>query len=183
MGASSRENLLVAKGVLGPMGGAERDLIRILPSLNELFSVSMATIQPSPELVEVCSSNGIELITPESDWEVPRDSLSTILDSGRGSASRAWRSCEGLDEAISSAIAIHLVSGDGSLPILDHVPPGLRVHLHLLEPHRGLYEEVLHRRVDGSPRRNLSLTKAALSRARSRDKSLMKGLILSLIHI
>ena len=177
MGASSRENLLVAKGVLGPMGGAERDLIRILPSLNELFSVSMATIQPSPELVEVCSSNGIALITPERDWEVPRDSLSTILDSGRGSASRAWRSCEGLDEAMSSAIAIHLVSGDGSLPILDHVPPGLRVHLHLLEPHRGLYEEVLHRRVDGSPRRNLSLTKVALSRARSRDKSLMRGLI------
>ena len=177
MGASSRENLLVAKGVLGPMGGAERDLIRILPSLNELFSVSMATIQPSPELVEVCSSNGIALITPERDWEVPRDSLSTILDSGRGSASRAWRSCEGLDEAMSSAIAIHLVSGDGSLPILDHVPPGLRVHLHLLEPHRGLYEEVLHRRVDGSPRRNLSLTKAALSRARSRDKSLMRDLI------
>ena len=177
MGASSREKLLVAKGVLGPMGGAERDLIRILPSLNELFSVSMATIQPSPELVEVCSSNGIALITPERDWEVPRDSLSTILDSGRGSASRAWRSCEGLDEAMSSAIAIHLVSGDGSLPILDHVPSGLRVHLHLLEPHRGLYEEVLHRRVDGSPRRNLSLTKAALSRARSRDKSLMRDLI------
>ena len=177
MGASSREKLLVAKGVLGPMGGAERDLIRILPSLNELFSVSMATIQPSPELVEVCSSNGIALITPERDWEVPRDSLSTILDSGRGSASRAWRSCEGLDEAMSSAIAIHLVSGDGSLPILDHVPSGLRVHLHLLEPHRGLYEEVLHRRVDGSPRRNLSLTKAALARARSRDKSLMRDLI------
>ena len=86
MGASSREKLLVAKGVLGPMGGAERDLIRILPSLNELFSVSMATIQPSPELVEVCSSNGIALITPERDWEVPRDPLSTILDSGRGSA-------------------------------------------------------------------------------------------------
>ena len=41
MGASSRENLLVAKGVLGPMGGAERDLIRILASLNELFSVSV----------------------------------------------------------------------------------------------------------------------------------------------
>ena len=177
MGEPSRENLLVAKGVLGPMGGAERDLIRILPSLNELFSVSMATIQPSPELVEVCSSNGIALITPERDWEVPRDSLSTILDSGRSSASRAWRSCEGLEEAMSSAMAVHLVSGDGSLPILDHIPSGLRVHLHLLEPHRGLYEEVLHRRVDGSPRRNLSITKAALSRARSRDRSLMKDLI------
>ena len=175
--AGSRERLLVAKGVLGPMGGAERDLIRILPSLNELFRVSMATIQPSPELVEVCATNGIHLITPESEWEVPRDALSTILDSGRGSASRAWGSCDGLEEAMSTAMALHLVSGDGSLPILDHVPPDLRVHLHLLEPHRGLYEDVLHRRVDGSPRRNLMLTKAALSRARSRDKALMMDLM------
>ena len=175
--AGSRERLLVAKGVLGPMGGAERDLIRILPSLNELFRVSMATIQPSPELVEVCATNGIDLITPESEWEVPRDALSTILDSGRGSASRVWGSCDGLEEAMSTAMALHLVSGDGSLPILDHVPPDLRVHLHLLEPHRGLYEDVLHRRVDGSPRRNLTLTKAALSRARSRDKALMMDLM------
>ena len=175
--AGSRERLLVAKGVLGPMGGAERDLIRILPSLNELFRVSMATIQPSPELVEVCATNGIDLITPESEWEVPRGALSTILDSGRGSASRAWGSCDGLEEAMSTAMALHLVSGDGSLPILDHVPPDLRVHLHLLEPHRGLYEDVLHRRVDGSPRRNLTLTKAALSRARSRDKALMMDLM------
>ena len=175
--AGSRERLLVAKGVLGPMGGAERDLIRILPSLNELFRVSMATIQPSPELVEVCATNGIDLITPESEWEVPREALSTILDSGRGSASRVWGSCDGLEEAMSTAMALHLVSGDGSLPILDHVPPDLRVHLHLLEPHRGLYEDVLHRRVDGSPRRNLTLTKAALSRARSRDKALMMDLM------
>ena len=116
MGESSRENLLVAKGVLGRWEGPRGDLIRILPSLNELFRVSMATIQPSPELVEVCYSHGIELITPESDWEVSwRDSLSTVLDSGRALASRAWRSCEGLDEAMSSATAIHLVSGDGSL--------------------------------------------------------------------
>ncbi len=159
------------------MGGAERDLIRILPSLNELFSVTMATIQPSPELVEVCATNEIGLITPESDWEVPRDALSTILDSGRDSASRAWGSCNGLEDAMTSAMALHLVSGDGSLPILDHVPPGLRVHLHLLEPHRGLYEDVLHRRVDGSPRRNLTLTNAALSRARSRDKALIMDLM------
>ena len=70
-----------------------------------------------------------------------------------------------------------LFRSDGSLPILDHVPPGLRVHLHLLEPHRGLYEETLHRRVDGSPRRNLTLTKAVLSRARGRDRSLMESLM------
>ena len=72
---------------------------------------------------------------------------------------------------------MHLVSGDGSLPILDHVPEGLMIHLHLLEPHRGLYEDTLHLRLDGSPRRSLALTRAALSRARRRDQSLILDLM------
>ena len=58
----------------------------------------------------------------------------------------------GLQEAMSNSLALHLVSGDGSLPILEHITDGLRIHLHLLEPHRGLYEDTLHRRVDGSQR-------------------------------
>jgi len=173
----SRPRLLVAKGSFESMGGAERDLIRVLPAINRLFEVTMATIQPSIELEEACSENGIQMIIPESKWHLSTDPISVVLDSGRGTASKAWASCTGLPEAMASSIALHLVSGDGSLPILDHVPPGLRVHLHLLEPHRGLYEETLHRRVDGSPRRNLALTKAALSRARSRDQSLMDSLM------
>ena len=177
MAEPSRPKLLVAKGSFESMGGAERDLIRVLPAINRLFEVTMATIQPSQELEQACSASGIELISPESKWHLSTDPISVILDSGRGTASKAWASIEGLPGAMSSSIALHLVSGDGSLPILDHVPPGLRVHLHLLEPHRGLYEETLHRRVDGSPRRNLALTKAALSRARGRDQSLMESLM------
>ena len=173
----SRPRLLVAKGSFESMGGAERDLIRVLPAINRLFEVTMATIQPSIELEEACSENGIQMIIPQSKWHLSTDPISIVMDSGRGTASKAWASCTGLPEAMASSIALHLVSGDGSLPILDHVPPGLRVHLHLLEPHRGLYEETLHRRVDGSPRRNLALTKAALSRARSRDQSLMDSLM------
>ena len=177
MAEPSRPKLLVAKGSFESMGGAERDLIRVLPAINRLFEVTMATIQPSQELEQACSASGIELISPESNWHLSTDPISVILDSGRGTASKAWASIEGLPGAMSSSIALHLVSGDGSLPILDHVPPGLRVHLHLLEPHRGLYEETLHRRVDGSPRRNLTLTKAVLSRARGRDRSLMESLM------
>ena len=176
MSDDDRPRLLVAKGALEAMGGAERDLIRVLPQINGLFAVTMATIQPSTELEKACSDNGIPLICPESKWELSTDPISVILDTGRGTASRAWSSCVGLEEAMATSVAMHLVSGDGSLPILDHVPPSLRVHLHLLEPHRGLYEETLHRRVDGSPRRNLALTKAALSRARSRDGSLIESL-------
>lgn len=176
MTEAGRPKLIVAKGAFDAMGGAERDLIRVLPAVNRIFEVTMATIQPSKELKDTCSHHGIELIHPETKWELSTDPISVITDSGRGTASKAWASCPGLGEAMSSAMAIHLVSGDGSLPILDHVPTGLRIHLHLLEPHRGLYEETLHRRVDGSPRRNLSLTKVALSRARRRDQSLMGSL-------
>ena len=177
MTEATRPRLLVAKGSFESMGGAERDLIRVLPAMNRLFEVTMATIQPSQELELACSESGIELISPESKWQLSTDPISIVLDSGRGTASKAWASIDGLSDAMSSSMALHMVSGDGSLPILDHIPPGLRVHLHLLEPHRGLYEETLHRRVDGSPRRNLALTKAALSRARGRDQSLMESLM------
>ena len=177
MTETSRPRLLVAKGSFESMGGGERDLIRVLPALNRLFEVTMATIQPSQELELACSESGIELISPESKWQLRTDPISVVMDSGRRTASKAWASIDGLSDAMSSSMALHMVSGDGSLPILDHVPPGLRVHLHLLEPHRGLYEETLHRRVDGSPRRNLALTKAALSRARGRDQSLMGSLM------
>ena len=177
MADKERPLLVVAKGVFGPMGGAEMDLIRVLPAINRLFEVSMATIQSSPELEEACSNHGIALIRPESNWELSTDPLSVVMGSGRGTASKAWASCAGLREAMATAGALHLVSGDGSLPLLDHVPEGLAVHLHLLEPHRGLYEETLHRHVDGTPKRNLALTKAALSRARNRDQSLVASLL------
>ena len=41
----SRMRLLVAKGSFAPMGGAERDIIRNLPSLSKTFSVSVATLE------------------------------------------------------------------------------------------------------------------------------------------
>jgi len=173
---TERKPLLVAKGTFGAMGGAERDLIRVIPDLNRFFDVTVATIQPSNELEEVCSDEGILLIHPENSWEVPKDPLSIILDSGRETASKSWSTCEGLVGSLFSSSALHLVSGDGSLPLLDHVPVDLRIHLHLLEPHRGLYEEILHKRVDGSPKRNLKFTKAMLSRARKRDQELMASL-------
>ena len=50
------------------------------------------------------------------------------------------------------------------------------MHLHLLEPHRGLHEDVLHRGIDGSPKRSLGLTKAMLTRARRRDITAIRGL-------
>ncbi|HIM64020.1 MAG TPA: hypothetical protein EYM40_00680, partial [Candidatus Poseidoniales archaeon] len=168
--------LVVAKGSFAAMGGAERDLMRNLPALARRFAVSVATLHPVPELEALCSELGISLISPEKPWEPPTGALSAVLDAGMDSASRAWARCSGLHDAISDSDVVHLVSGDGSLALLEHVPESMAVHLHLLEPHRGLHEDVLHRKVDGSPKRNLGLTSALLSRARRRDIEFIRGL-------
>ena len=55
------------------------------------------------------------------------------------------------------------------MSIIDLIPSSIPVHLHLLEPHRGLHEDVLHLKVNGQPKRNIGLTKTLLSRARKRD--------------
>ena len=171
-----RTRLLVAKGSFVAMGGAERDLLRNLPSIAELFDVSVATLASVKELDSLCEDLGLDLMCPDSSWSAPQGALSSVLDSGMDSASRAWSSMDNLIEAIGDFDCIHLTSGDGSLALLDHVPDDVAVHLHLLEPHRGLHEDVLHRGIDGRPRRSLGLTRAMLSRARRRDISAVRGL-------
>jgi glycosyltransferase involved in cell wall biosynthesis len=173
---SSADDLVVAKGSFAAMGGAERDLMRNLPALAQRFSVSVATLHSVPELESLCSGLGVPLISSDETWEVPTDALSTVLDSGMDSAVEAWAGCSGLAEALVACDALHLVSGDGSLALLKHVPDSVAVHLHLLEPHRGLHEDVLHREIDGSPKRSLGLTSALLSRARRRDIEAIRGL-------
>ena len=172
----SAGGLVVAKGSFAAMGGAERDLMRNLPAFARRFSVSVATLHPVPELELLCSDLGVPLISPDEAWEMPIDALSTVLDSGNDTAAKAWQGCSGLAETLVASDAVHLVSGDGSLALLEHVPNSVAIHLHLLEPHRGLHEDVLHREIDGSPKRSLGLTSALLSRARRRDIAAIRGL-------
>ena len=174
--AGRGRRLLVAKGSFEAFGGAERDLIRNLPAFAQRFQVSVATLHPVPELESICTRLGLPLISPDEAWETPTGAFSTVLDSGRDAAAKAWRSCSGLADTLAESDAVHLVSGDGSLGLLEHVPDSVAVHLHLLEPHRGLHEDVLHRRIDGSPKRSLGLTSAMLSRARRRDIEAIRGL-------
>jgi len=171
-----RTRLLVAKGSFVAMGGAERDLLRNLPAIAELFDVSVATLASVKELDSLCEDLGLDLMRPDSSWSAPQGALSSVLDSGMDSASKAWSSMDGLIGAIGGFDCVHLTSGDGSLALLEHVPDGVAVHLHLLEPHRGLHEDVLHRGVDGRPKRSLGLTRAMLSRARRRDISAVRSI-------
>ena len=177
MNPSKKPNLLVAKGSFKAMGGAERDLIRTLPALKQSFDITVATIHDTPELTEICQREGIELLHPAEKWNLPKGVLSTILDRGTDSASLAWQTIPKIQEHLEECDAIHLVSGDGSLPLINHIPEEKLVHLYLLEPHRGLYEDTLHRRVDGSPKQNIFITNLLLSRARKRDMNLLNSLI------
>lgn len=172
----ARARLLVAKGSFSAMGGAERDIIRNLPALSKKFEVSVATLDSAPQLDSICEEYGIKLMKPDIYWKPPREAISRILDKEFSSSLQIWKSVVGLVESFVDLDYVHLTSGDGSLSILEIIPDAISLHLHLLEPHRGLHEDVLHRMVDGSPKRNLSLTRAALSMARRKDLSRIRML-------
>ena len=171
-----RPRLLVAKGSFSAMGGAERDIIRNLPALSEKFDVSVTTLESVHELDTICEEYGLRLMKPDIYWSPPSEIISRILDKGFSSSLECWKSIGGLVESLGDFDYVHLTSGDGSLSILEIIPESVSLHLHLLEPHRGLHEDVLHRMVDGSPRRNLGLTRAALTIARRRDLSKIREL-------
>ena len=172
-----KPSLLVAKGTFEAMRGAERDLIRNLPALTKYFDVTMATLQPSRELKQCCRENSIPLLKPKISWQQKSGTWSRIWNTELRSSTKAWKGIAGLKEVLSSTDAVHLVSGDGSLGLIRLVPKKTPFHLHMLEPHRGLYEDVLHLGVDGKPRRNLSLTRFALSKARRDDRRVVSAFL------
>lgn len=172
-----KPSLLVAKGTFEAMRGAERDLIRNLPALKKYFDVTMATLQSSRELKLCCKENSIPLLKPKISWQQKSGTWSRIWNTELRSSTKAWKGIAGLKEALASTDAVHLVSGDGSLGLIRLVPKKTPFHLHMLEPHRGLYEDVLHLGVDGKPRRNLSLTRFALSKARRDDRRVVSAFL------
>ena len=172
-----KPSLLVAKGTFEAMRGAERDLIRNLPALTKYFDVTMTTLQSSRELKQCCRENSIPLLKPKISWQQKSGTWARIWNTELRSSTKAWKGIAGLKEVLASTDAVHLVSGDGSLGLIRLVPKKTPFHLHMLEPHRGLYEDVLHLGVDGKPRRNLSLTKFALSKARRDDRRVVSAFL------
>jgi len=82
----------------------------------------------------------------------------------------------GLREVIANVDAIHVTSGVGSLEFTGLIPKHIPLHYYCLEPHRGLYENVLHRNIDGSPKRNLSITQFLLGKQKRRDRKFVANL-------
>ena len=174
---SEKPRLLVAKGTFEVMRGAERDLIRNLPALAKFFDVTMATLEASKELKQCCRENAIPLLKPKIPWQQSNGTWSKIWNTDLRNSTKAWKGIAGLKETLANIDAVHLVSGDGSLGLIRIVPKKTPFHLHMLEPHRGLYEDVLHLGVDGKPKRNMSITRFALSKARRDDRRLISAFL------
>ena len=169
MSKQNKPTLLVAKGDMSRLGGAERDLIRRLPHLTTYFDVKLATLHTSEELVNLCHQNSIEIFTPKIPWKIPTGALANMRDMIHKTSQLAWKSCDGLQEFIGNCDYFHIVSGDGYLAIIDMIPRNSPCHLYLHEPHRGLHEDSLHRNLNGRLKRPKIITDLLLRQSRNRD--------------
>lgn len=171
---SGKPSLLIAKGIISRMGGAERDLLRVLPHLTNWYDISVATLSSCQDLESVCDKYGIRLYQPNQPWQPPNTSLSQILDKIHTTSIKAWKSCPNLISDIPKFDYFHVVSGDGYLGFLEMIPYDKKAHLHLLEPHRGYHEDSLHRDLYGNLKRPKILTNILLSKGRKNDLKIVK---------
>ena len=71
--------------------------------------------------------------------------------------------------------AIHLVTGAGSIESISIIPENIPIHVHMLEPNRGLHgETVLWAKIDGTQPRPIALTRILLTIPRNRDPMVNK---------
>ena len=174
MSEQNKPTLLVAKGDMSRLGGAERDLIRRLPHLTNYFHVKLATLRTSDELLNVCQQNSIEIFTPKNPWKIPTGALANMRDMIHKTSQLAWKSCDGLEEFITKCNFFHIVSGDGYLAIIEMIPKNSPCHLYLHEPHRGLHEDSLHRNLNGKLKRPKIITDFLLRKSRNNDLTIVR---------
>ena len=177
--------LLVIKGSFAQYGGAERDIVRQLEAWSQVFEeVRIATLHSHPELDAEANRLGIPLFTPTSPWKEGSSAFDRITASSSRAASKAWRKflkiggdIGSFSRALDGIKAVHLVSGAGSLEVVDVLPIEIAVHVHMLEPNRGLHgETVLWARIDGSQPRPVALTRLLLTIPRRRDQQFVRRL-------
>jgi len=142
--------LLVSKAAMVRNGGAARDLLRNLPELSRKFEVKFCCLNILDSQRERIESLGVEVICPDSQWEVKGGIWNEISAKQDRSSKKAWEALEGIREAIEWADAIHLTTGAGSMDFTSLVPSSKPLHLHFLESKSGVFDSVSHLNSDGS---------------------------------
>ena len=103
-----KPTLLLAKGDMSRLGGAERDLLRVLPSLTNYYQVRLATLRTCDEMLEICKQNSVEIFTPDTPWQIPTGAFANIRDMIHKSSKLAWQSCVGLEEFMQKCDFFHI---------------------------------------------------------------------------
>jgi glycosyltransferase involved in cell wall biosynthesis len=173
--ASQRPSLLVIKGSFSQFGGAERDILRQLEAWKKFFDLRIATLNSHFELEKEATRLDIPLFVPDSTWSESSSSFSRIAATSSKTATKAWKSfLQEKPEIMQNIDAIHLVTGAGSIESISIIPENIPIHVHMLEPNRGLHgETVLWAKIDGKQPRPVALTRILLTIPRNRDLKLV----------
>ncbi|MDP6857114.1 MAG: glycosyltransferase [Candidatus Thalassarchaeaceae archaeon] len=181
-----RPILLIIKGSFAQFGGAERDIVRQLEAWGEFFDLRIATLNSHSELEKEANRLEIPLFIADPTWEESTSALSRVLASSSKSSTKAWKKFltlgagpGTLNHALESVDAVHLVTGSGSLEAVSILPEHIPIHVHMLEPNRGLHgETVLWANINGKQPRPVGLTRLLLTIPRRRDLKLVNKIAL-----
>ena len=173
--ATQRPSLLVIKGSFSQFGGAERDIVRQLEAWKKFFDLRIATLNSHFELEQEATRLGIPLFVPDFTWSESSSAFSRITAKSSIAATKAWKSfLQDKPETMQNVDAIHLITGAGSIESISIIPEDIPIHVHMLEPNRGLHgETVLWAKIDGKQPRPVALTRVLLTIARNRDLKLV----------
>lgn len=171
---ANRPRVLVVRGSFGALGGAERELLQLLRWVDQRWEASLATLEFPDHAKELLAGANIQLMHPEQVPTWPSSARAEITAAASKMAESLWKQ---VDIPWDRFDAVHMSVCKGTLELLPLIPPNLPVHYHCLEPPRWLYEDVLHRRLDGKPKRPLWLTKLLFTSQRRRDRRFVKQLL------
>jgi len=169
--------VLIVRGSFNTMGGAERELLQLLRHVGNRWQVSLATLQFPQQAKELLGNHEIKIIQPKNPFSWPQGAITELTAGQSSAASKEWKKMK-IDW--SNYDAIHFSVCRGTLEILNSVSDktlrGKGLHYHCLEPPRWLYEDVLHRHMDGALKRPLWLTNLIFANQRRVDQKLVRRL-------
>jgi hypothetical protein len=166
--------VLIVRGSFASLGGAERELLQLIRATSQRWEVSLASLDFTEDAKALLDDASLRLLLPEKPIQWPNGAVAEVMAKASTSAEKMWRNVE---IPWGEFDAVHISVCRGSLELLPLIPAHLPVHYHCLEPPRWLYEDVLHRHIDGTPKRPLWLTKMLFTRQRKRDRDYVKKLI------
>ncbi len=173
-GSESQRHVLVVRGSFATLGGAERELLQLIPKLENHWKVSLATLSFPEDAQQLLETTTVDVYKSKTTYNPRLSTISEVRNVASKQAVQLWKH---MDIPWGSIDVVHLSVCRGTLEILPCVPAHIPVHYHCLEPPRWLYEDVLHRRIDGSMKRPSLITNLAFRKQRKDDQRFVRMLL------